>query len=162
MQVSLCNKGFFRIILGRQAEPHHPAEKNNFLNRLDEAFGYLCTHIFRDLLFHLEGLRSPKEAWEKLEFLFGNKDDLQGHILENELISLHPSSFETIQQCFTKFNSLALQCKESGIERKDEKLVLSVLNKLGSEYMYLSLPYIPEELPFPIGRCLHLMASPSP
>ena len=39
MQVSLRNKGYFRIILGREAEPHHPAEKNKFLNRLDEAFG---------------------------------------------------------------------------------------------------------------------------
>ena len=111
MQVSLCNKGFFRIILGREVEPHHPAEKNKFMNRLDEAFGYLCTHISRDLLFHLEGLRTPKESWEKLEVLFGKKDELRGHILENESIALHPSSLETIQQLFIKFKSLALQCR---------------------------------------------------
>ena len=51
MQVSFCNKGFFRIILGREAEPHHPAEKNKFLNHLDEAFGPLCSYISRDTLF---------------------------------------------------------------------------------------------------------------
>ena len=62
--------------------------ENNYLNRLDEAFGLLCAHISMDLLFHLEGLKTPKEAWEKLEFLFGKQDELQGHILENELISL--------------------------------------------------------------------------
>ena len=61
MKVSLCNKGYFKIILGREVEPHHPVERNKFLNRLDEAFGYLCTHISRDLLFHLEGLRIPRE-----------------------------------------------------------------------------------------------------
>ena len=78
------------------------------LNRLDEAFGFMCTHISRDLLFHLEGLRTPKESWDKLESLFGKQDEIRGHILENELIALRPSSFETIQQFFTKFKSLAL------------------------------------------------------
>ena len=63
MQFSLCNKGYFRIILGREVEPHHPIEKNKFLNCLNEAFVYLCTHISKDLLFHLEGLRTPREFW---------------------------------------------------------------------------------------------------
>ena len=71
MQVSLRNKGYFRIILGREVEPNHLVERNKFLNRLDEAFSYLCTYISRDLLFHLEGLGTPREAWEKLEDLFG-------------------------------------------------------------------------------------------
>ena len=104
------------------------------MNCLDEAFGFLCTHIFRYLLFHLEGLRTPKEAWEKLEVLFGKKDEIRGHILENKLVAFHPNSFDTIQQFFTKFKSLALQCKKCGIERKHEHLVLSVLIKHGSEY----------------------------
>ena len=60
MQLALRKQGYYRIILGRDTEPHHPAEKNKFLNHLDEAFGYLCTHISRDLVFHLEGLRTPK------------------------------------------------------------------------------------------------------
>ena len=80
MQVSLRNKLYFKIILRREVDPHHPAEKNKFLNRLDENFGYLCTHISRDLIFHLEGLRTPKGAWEKLEVLFGKQDELWGHI----------------------------------------------------------------------------------
>ena len=47
---------------------------------------------------------------------------------------MQPSSFETIHQIFTKFKSLALKCKQCGIERKDEQLALSVLNKIGSDY----------------------------
>ena len=82
--------------MDRGTEPHHPAEKNNFLNRLDEAFGFLCAQISRDLLFNLEGFITPKEYWEKFEFLFGKYDVLRGHILENELIPLYPSSFDTI------------------------------------------------------------------
>ena len=100
MQLALCKHGYLRIILGRNAEPHHPVEKNKFLNSCDEAFKYLCTYISRDLLFHLEGLRTPRETWEKLESLFNKQDELRGHILENELVSLHPSSFDTIEQFF--------------------------------------------------------------
>ena len=80
MQLSLHNKGYFMIILGREVEPHQLVEKNKFLNRSDEAFDYLCTHIFRYLLFHLEGLRTPREAWENLEDLFGKQDELRGHL----------------------------------------------------------------------------------
>ena len=83
--------------MGKETKPHHPTKKNNFFNKLDESFGFLCTHISRDLIFHLEGLKTPKEAWEKLKFLFGKQDELRGHILENELIALQPSSFETIK-----------------------------------------------------------------
>ena len=83
MQLALHKQDYSRIILGREAKPHHPAEGNKFLNHLDEAFGYICTHISKDILFHLEGLRTPKEAWEKLEVLFGKQDDLRGHIWEN-------------------------------------------------------------------------------
>ena len=78
MQVSLHNKGYFRIILGREVEPHYPVERSKFLNCIDEYFGYLCTHISRDLLFQLEGLRNPIESWEKLEELFGKQDELRG------------------------------------------------------------------------------------
>ena len=97
--------------MGRENDPQQHAEKNKFLNRLDEAFNFMCTHISQDILFHLEGLRTPKEAWDKIESLFGKKDELRGNILENELIALQPSSFESIQQLFTKIQvtSTAMQ-----------------------------------------------------
>ena len=77
MQVSLCKLGLYRMTMGRENEPHHPPKKNKFLNRLDEAFGLLCAHISIYLLFHLEGLKIPKEAWEKLKFLFVKHDEIQ-------------------------------------------------------------------------------------
>ena len=74
--------------MGRETEPYHPTEKNNFLDQLDESFDFLCNHISRNLLFHLEGLKTLKESWEKLQFLFGKQDYILGHILENDLIAL--------------------------------------------------------------------------
>ena len=85
---SLCKLVLYRMTMGRETEPHNPAEKNKFLIRLDEAFGFLFAHILRDLLFHIEGLKTPKESWEKLKFLFGKQDELYGHILKNGLITL--------------------------------------------------------------------------
>ena len=109
MQFSLCNKGYFRIIPGREVEPHYLVERNKFLNHSDEAFSYLCSHISRYLLFHLEGFRTPRESREKLEDLFGKQDEIQGHLLENELVALHPNNFEIVEKLFTKFKSLSLQ-----------------------------------------------------
>ena len=68
----------------------------------------MCTHISRDILFHIEGLRTSKEAWDKIESLFGKQDEHRGNIMENELIALQPNSFETIQQLFTKYKKLVL------------------------------------------------------
>ena len=97
--------------MGREVKPQQYVVKSKFMNRLDEDFGFMCIHISRELLFHLEGLRTLKEVWENLEPLFGKQDELRGHILENELIALHPNNFETSQQLFLKYKSLVLQCK---------------------------------------------------
>ena len=76
MLVALCKLDLYRMNMGREIEPQQYVEKNKFLNRLDEAFDFMCIHISQDLLFHLEGLRTLKESWEKLESLFGKQDEL--------------------------------------------------------------------------------------
>ena len=80
--------------------------------------------------------------------MFFNKQyELRGHILENEFLSLHPSSFETIEKLFSKFKSLVLQYRHCGIEWKDGQNVLSILNKLGPEYfVYVSMFHSKQEI----------------
>ena len=111
MQISLCNKGLYRVAMGREVEPQQYIEKFKYLNKLDEAFGFMCIHISKELLFHIDGLKTLKEVWDKLEYLFCKHGELRGHIIENVLVALHPSNFEKIQQFFTKFKSLFMQCK---------------------------------------------------
>ena len=95
----------------------------------------------------MKGLRTPRESWEKLDSLFNKQDELRGHILENELVSLHPSIFKTIEQFFSKFKSLVLQCRQCRIEWKDEQNVLSILSKLGPEYsVYVSMFHSKREI----------------
>ena len=71
MQIVLHKKGLYRVTMAREVELQQPVEKSKYLNKLDEAFGFMCIHISRELLFHLDGLKTPKELWEKLESLFG-------------------------------------------------------------------------------------------
>ena len=78
-----------------EEEPTHVTDKARFLNKKDEVFGFLCLSISRDLLFHLLGLKTPKEIWDKLETLYGKQDDLRVYQLENELISLQPFNSKT-------------------------------------------------------------------
>ena len=91
-----------------KGDPNAVAEKIKWHNRRDEAYGILCLSISRDLLFHLDSLTSPNEVWEKLEEVLGKTDEMRGHQIENELISLNPSSFESLQLYFTKFKALVL------------------------------------------------------
>ena len=108
MVIQLRAKGVYRVNMGTEVDPNSAVEKARYFNRLDEAYGLLCLSISRELLFHIDSLTTPNEVWVKLETLFGKTDELHGHQLENELISLIPMHFDTIQDLFTKFKSLLL------------------------------------------------------
>ena len=62
-------------------EPNYVVEKAKWHNRLDEAYGLFFLSISLDLLFHIDGLTTPKQVWTKLESLFGVQDELRAHQL---------------------------------------------------------------------------------
>src|SRR5713226_5184903 len=97
MAILLRVKGLYRVTMAIEAEPNAATEKIKWHNRRDEAYGLLCLSISRDLLFHLDGLTSTNEVWENIVDLFGKIDEMRGHQIENELISLSPSSFESLK-----------------------------------------------------------------
>ena len=101
----------YRVTMAIEVDPNAAAKKIKWHNRRDEAYGILCLNISRDLLFHLDGLTSPNEVWETIEEIFGKTYEMRGHHLENELISLSSSSFESLQVYFSKFKALVLQLK---------------------------------------------------
>lgn len=134
MIIYLKRHGYYRVIMGLEIEPQDATEKIKWFNKCDEAFGTLCMSVSLDLLFHIESATTPNEVWTKLETLFGKQDELRGHQLENELIGLSPTNFDTIQDFFTKLKSIRLQLKQCGIEKEDKQLILSILSKLGPNY----------------------------
>jgi hypothetical protein len=111
-------------------------EKSKYLNHMDEALGTICSLISPNLLFHISSCKTSNEAWTILEGIFGKKDDMRGHMLEVELLTLDQKIFENIQYFFTKFKDLMSQLKACGVDKsKEEKqMVLTILSNLGHEF----------------------------
>ena len=70
-EIQLSSRGLYRVTMDIEEEPGSAIDKSRFLNKKDEAFGFLCLSVSRDLIFHLSGLKNPKEIWDKLETLHG-------------------------------------------------------------------------------------------
>ena len=104
MVVMLRTKHLFRLIEETEVVPALDHDKEKYLNRLDEAHGHLFSLVYRDLRFHIQGLKTPKEIWDKLASLFDNQDEMR--VLENDQITLNPSNFESLNEFFTKFKNL--------------------------------------------------------
>ena len=69
--------------MNTKAEPTNVVEKEKYWNKLDEAYGFLCLSISQDILFHIKGLKNPKDIWDQLASLFDKQDDLRIYQLEN-------------------------------------------------------------------------------
>jgi gag-polypeptide of LTR copia-type len=135
--------------MATETKPTSAIEKMRWVNRKDEATGLLLELISTDLWFHVAACKTPNEIWTTLEGLFGKQDEMRGHMLEVELNTLDPKSFDNIQDFFTKFKSLILSLGECGIDKstQEKQLILTILAKLGPEYtVYVSN--------FHSGRCL--------
>ena len=94
--------------MATKVEPNAIVEKIKWHNRRDEAYGLVSLSISKDLLFHIDGLKSSNEVWEKLQDLFWKTNKMRCYQLENDMIALSPSSFKTLQVYFSKFKSLVL------------------------------------------------------
>ena len=53
--------------------------------------------------------------------IFVKKDEMKGHMLEVELLSLDPQSFNNIQDLFTRYKDLLLQRKGYGFDKSKEE-----------------------------------------
>ena len=72
MEIQLRARGLYQVTMETKEEPTHVIEKSRFLNKKDEAFGFLCLSISRDIIFHLSRLKTPKEISDKLaDTLYG-------------------------------------------------------------------------------------------
>ena len=68
--------------MNTEEEPNNVVDKARVLNKMVEAFRFLCLSISKYLLFHLSGLKTPKEIWHHLASLFDKQDDLRIYYLE--------------------------------------------------------------------------------
>ena len=117
MVVMLHTKHLFRLI---EEDPELDKDKANYMNRLDEAIGLMLFSVSRDLRFHIQDLDTPKEVWDKISSLFDKHDEMRIHQIENDLITLNPSNFESLNEFFTKFKNLIYLLKQCKVEKDED------------------------------------------
>jgi hypothetical protein len=71
MEDLLRSKGLYQITLGKETTPTDVDKKFKWDNRNDQARGLIRMVISLDLRFHLQSIDQPKEAWDKIESMFG-------------------------------------------------------------------------------------------
>ena len=99
--------------------------------------------ISTDLRFHISGIDEPDIAWEKLESMFGKHNEIWGHQLENELISLNPNDFSCIQGYLSKYKTLRLLCAECKIKKEEKQCIYIFFQNLDLHILFLYLHSTP-------------------
>ena len=68
--------------------------------------GLIAMNISEGLLFHLDGLNTPRAMWDKFSTLFGTMNQFRILQIDAEFTSLIPESFTSIEDFLMKFKSL--------------------------------------------------------
>jgi hypothetical protein len=146
MEDLLRSKGLYWITLGKETTPTDADKKEKWDNRNDEARGLIRMSISPDLRFHLQSIDKPKEAWEKIESVFGKHNIIRAQWLENQVLTLSPSDFSCIEDYLSKFKTLRTLCEECKIKIDEDHCIYLILSKLGSAYsMFVSTFFAMQE-----------------
>ena len=86
------------------------------------------------LRFHLDGVDSPVKTWEKLNKIFGIKNEIRAFQLENELLTLDPSNFPSIEDYLSRFKTLKLLLEGCNVSKEEDPLIYGILAKLSPTY----------------------------
>jgi hypothetical protein len=132
--------------LGKEKTPTDADKKAKWDNRNDEAHGLIKMSISHDLRFHLQSIDKPKEAWEKIESVFGKHNIIRSQQLENQVLTLSPSDFSCIEDYLSSFKTLKTLCEECKIKIDEDRYIYLILSKLGSAYfVFVSTFYTIQE-----------------
>ena len=61
---------------------------------MDEAYNFIYMPMYLKVLFQIEACTTVDDIWTKLECLFGKKDEMKGHMLNEILFSMEPQRFK--------------------------------------------------------------------
>ena len=130
----LRSKGLYRIATGQETKPKDEEKAAKWENRQDQTCGLTGMSISPDLRFHISELDTPDKALEQLTKVFGIKNELRAHELENELLTLNPNDFSCIEDFLSKFKTIRLLLEGVKVKKADSALIYCILSKLGPAY----------------------------
>ena len=91
------SKGLYRIATGLETKPSNDDKVVKWENKQDQARGLIGMSIAQDLRFHILDIDTPHEALDKLNTVFDIQNQIRAHQLENELLTLDPNNFSSIE-----------------------------------------------------------------
>jgi hypothetical protein len=62
MIVHLQGRGLYKLTMDTETKPTSAIEKSKYLNRIDEAFGTICSLISPEILFDISFCKTPNES----------------------------------------------------------------------------------------------------
>ena len=71
---------------------------------------------------------------EKAKYYFWHENKITAHQLENDLVTLHPNNFSSIEYFLSKFKTLRLLLEGCKVEKEEGSLIYSILANLGPAY----------------------------
>ena len=92
-----------------------------------KALGDICLRVDEKIMYQIRKSSTSKQAWDILKNLYDK-------VFEDEIISLDPKSFDSIQDFIIKVNELKTKLTNCGNPIKDDRLIYLIHNKLPSEY----------------------------
>eukprot|EP00253_Pinus_taeda_P028485 PITA_28485 len=130
----LRSKGLYRIASDQETKLKDEEKASKWENRQDSARGLIGISISPDLRFHISELDTPDEAVKQITKVFGIKNELRAHQLENELLTLDPNNFSCIEDILSKLKTLRLLLEGVKVKKEDSALIYCILTKLGPAY----------------------------
>lgn len=134
MEDLLRSKGPFRIASDQESKPKDEDMVVKWENKQDQACGLIGMSISPDLRFHIAELDTLDEAMKQLSKVFGIKNKIRAHQLKNELLTLDPNNFSSIEDFLSKFKTFKLLLKGVKVKKEDGSLIYSILTNLGPAY----------------------------
>ena len=127
-------KGYSLYVDGTITKPNDAKQLIEWQKVDQQALGVIRSCVHGDLLFHIKTCSTSKEAWDKLEQLYGKVDEEKGFQIEDDLLLLDPKNYDTIQDYIIKVNEYRALLKDCGNPMKDDRLIHHILKRLPSEY----------------------------
>eukprot|EP00253_Pinus_taeda_P011674 PITA_11674 len=130
----LRTKSLYRIASRQETKPKDEENSAKWENRQYQVRGLIGMSISPDLRFHIVELDAPDEAMKQITKVFGIKNELRAHQLENELLTFDPNNFSCIEDFLSKFKTIRLLLEGVKVKKEDSALINCILTKLGPAY----------------------------
>ena len=105
----LRSKGLYRIATWLETKPSDDDKVAKWENKQDQARRLIGMSTAQDLRFHILEIETPDETLKKLNIVFGIQNQIRAHQRENELLTLDPNNFSSIEDFLSKFKTIRIQ-----------------------------------------------------